>query len=149
MLSIVHNEKDLTSHNLILGLATMLAIQAFTRDTPTEKYILQHEKDIAKEQPGPHKGGGQTIAYPFFEGTKDFNLAFRKRTLKAGSAIGYHLQKEDEVYYILEGNGIMQMNGDSFPVKPGDAILTRPGSSHGLKPAVNEDLTLLISYQLK
>jgi mannose-6-phosphate isomerase-like protein (cupin superfamily) len=142
-------KKTLPFITFILGLATVFAIQAFTRDTPTEKYILQHENDIAKEQPGPHKGGGQTIAYPFFEGTEGFHLAFRKRTLKAGSAIGYHLQKEDEVYYILEGNGVMQMNGDSFPVRPGDAILTRPGSSHGLKPDEGKELTLLISYQLK
>jgi mannose-6-phosphate isomerase-like protein (cupin superfamily) len=127
----------------------MFVLQAFDRKPTLEKYILQHEADIAKEQPGPHKGGGQTIAYPFFEGTKEFDIAFRKRTLKPGSAIGYHLQKEDEVYYILAGTGVMQMNGDSFPVKAGDAILTRPGSSHGLKPAAGGELTLLIAYELK
>ncbi len=133
----------------ILGLAVMFAVQAFHRKPPQEKYILQHEKDIAKAQPGPHKGGGQTIAYPFFEGTEGLDMAFRKRTLKQGSAIGYHLQESDEIYYILEGTGVMQMNGDSFPVKTGDAILTRPGSSHGLKPADGKDLTLLIAYRLE
>ena len=135
--------------SFVLGLVIMFAIQAFDKKQVQEKYILVHEKDIAKPQAGPHKGGGETIAYPFFEGAKDFDLAFRKRTLKAGSAIGYHLQESDEVYYILEGSGIMQMNGDSFPVVAGDAILTRPGSSHGLKPAEGKDLTLLITYKLK
>ena len=127
----------------------MFLFQAFKEKRPLEKYILQHEKDIAKTQSGPHNGGGQTIAYPFFEGIQEFDIAFRKRTLQPGSAIGYHLQKEDEVYYILSGDGIMQMNGDSFAVKPGDAILTRPGSSHGLKPTGNNELTLLITYRLK
>lgn len=40
-------------------------LMAFTR-YQQEGYILEHEKDIAVEQPGPHKGGGLTTAYPFF-----------------------------------------------------------------------------------
>jgi len=128
------------------GAMTILVFMSFTKTLPIEKYILIHEKEIAKEQPGPHDGGGTTIAYPFFENAQDFKMAFRKRTLKPGSSIGYHLQKEDEVYYILSGNGDMQMNGESFKVTAGDAILTRPGSSHGLKPSGNEELTLLIAY---
>jgi mannose-6-phosphate isomerase-like protein (cupin superfamily) len=100
-------------------------------------------------QPGPHSGGGEITAYSFFEGVSHFTTAFRKRTLKPGSSIGYHLQKEDEVYYILSGTGQMKMNGKTFPVKPGDAILTRPGSSHGLVPDKNTELTLLIVYEKK
>jgi mannose-6-phosphate isomerase-like protein (cupin superfamily) len=135
--------------SFLAGAMTLLVAMSFTKTLPDEKYILVHEKNIAKEQPGPHDGGGTTIAYPFFEGTQDFKMAFRKRTLKPGSSIGYHLQKEDEVYYILDGNGEMQMNGENFPVAAGDAILTRPGSSHGLKPSGDKELTLLIAYILK
>lgn len=126
----------------------VLALSAFN-NKQNEPYILQQENKIAKEQPGPHNGGGTTIAYPFFEGTKDFKLAFRKRVLKPGSSIGYHLQETDEIYYITNGEGEMQMNGESFQVKAGDAVLTRPGSSHGLKPAAGKELTLIIAYQLK
>ena len=133
----------------LLGVAFMFVIQSFNNKVKQEKYILQRDSEIAKQQPGPHNGGGQTIAYPFFEGVKDFDLAFRKRTLKQGSTIGYHLQESDEVYYILDGNGVMQMNGDSFRVTAGDAVLTRPGSSHRLKPADGKDLTLLIAYRLR
>jgi mannose-6-phosphate isomerase-like protein (cupin superfamily) len=131
-----------------LLLLLCLAALAFDSKGPAEKYILQHEKDIAVEQAGPHNGGGRTISYPFFQGTEGFRTAFRKRTLLPGSAIGYHLQKEDEVYYILDGEGVMQMNGDSFRVTAGDAILTRPGSSHGLRPDGDKPLTLLITYNL-
>ncbi|GGK79526.1 cupin domain-containing protein [Rufibacter glacialis] len=117
---------------------------------PDQKgYVLEQEAQIAKKQPGPHNGGGETVAYSFFEGVPGFTTAFRKRVLKPGAAIGYHLQKEDEVYYILSGTGQMQMNGKTFPVKPGDAILTRPGSSHGLAPDKDTDLTVLIVYQKK
>lgn len=116
------------------------------QETPSG-YILEHEQEIAAEQPGPHNGGGQTTAYPFFSKADSLELVFRKRVLHPGSSIGYHLQKTDEVYYILSGSGEMQMNGDSFPVTAGDAILTRPGSSHGLVPTGQEDLTVIITYR--
>ncbi len=111
-------------------------------------YILEHEKDIGVTQPGPHNGGGNSTAYNFFSQAPGFKFAFRKRVLHPGSAIGYHLQEEDEVYYILSGTGEMQMNGKTFPVKKGDAILTCPGSSHGLKQTGKSDLAIIIAYEL-
>jgi len=110
-----------------------------------DKYTLEQDEKVAKQDPGPHNGGGVTIGYSFFDKVKDYKTAFKKRTLKAGSSIGYHLQEQDEVYYILEGKGEMKMNGETFMVKAGDAILTRPGSSHGLTPK-GGDLTLIIVY---
>ncbi len=112
-------------------------------------YILEHEKDIAKQEAGTHNGGGNTIGYSFFANAKDLKLVFRKRVLKPGSAIGYHLQNEDEIYYIISGKGIMKMNDKTFPVQAGDAILTRPGSSHGLQQAGKEDLVIIINYEAK
>ncbi|MFC5284223.1 cupin domain-containing protein [Pedobacter alpinus] len=114
-----------------------------------EAYILEHESEIALTQAGTHNGGGKTTGYNFFAKADDLKLVFRKRVLHPGSAIGYHLQKEDEIYYIVEGEGEMQMNGKSFTVKSGDAILTRPGSSHGLKNTSNKDLTIIINYEKK
>ena len=114
-----------------------------------EGYILEHDADVAKTGAAPHNGPGRSTGYNFFEKATDFKQNFRKRVLHVGAAIGYHPQKEDEVYYILSGAGIMQMNGNEFPVKPGDAILTRPGSSHGLKQTGKDDLVLIISYERK
>lgn len=82
---------------------------------------------------GPHKGGGNTIAYHFFRKTPGSKLQLIRRILKPGSAIGYHLQKEEEIYYILNGTGEMNMNGKTFAVKAGDAIMTMPGNHPGLK----------------
>jgi len=112
-----------------------------------EPYVLEHEKEIAVQQPGPHRGGGMTTAYPFFGKVGGLELVFRKRVLHPGSAIGYHEQREDEIYYVLGGTGVMRMNGDSFTVAAGDAVLTRPGSAHGLRPAGEKDLTILIVYR--
>ena len=113
----------------------------------TQGYVLERDAEVAKPGPGPHNGGGQSVGYSFFQKAEGFKFEFRKRVLKPGATIGYHLQEIDEVYYILSGSGVMQMNGKAFPVKSGEAILTRPGSSHGLKQIGSEDLTLMIAYE--
>jgi mannose-6-phosphate isomerase-like protein (cupin superfamily) len=35
-----------------------------------------------------------------------------------------------EMFYVLKGEGIATCNGRSFPVKPGDFFLVRPGHEH-------------------
>ena len=110
-------------------------------------FVLERDKEVAKNEPGTHNGGGQTIGYSFFSKTPDLKLVFRKRAFKPGSAIGYHLQHEDEIYYVLSGRGLMNVDGKAFEVGPGDAVLTRPGSSHGLKQVGSEDLVILINYE--
>jgi mannose-6-phosphate isomerase-like protein (cupin superfamily) len=109
-------------------------------------YVLERDAEVAREEPGTHQGGGQTIGYSFFKGTPKLGMVFRKRALKPGSAIGYHEQHEDEIYYVISGRGIMTIDGKPIEVGPGTAILTRPGSSHGLKQVGREDLVILINY---
>jgi mannose-6-phosphate isomerase-like protein (cupin superfamily) len=41
----------------------------------------------------------------------------------------------------------MTIDGKSFEVRAGDAILTRPGSSHGLKQTGTDDLVIMINYE--
>lgn len=126
--------------------AAWLAVSAHSQPAPGG-YILERDADVAVEEPGTHKGGGRTVGYSFFRKAPNLKLVFRKRALKPGSAIGYHLQKEDEIYYVLSGRGAMTIDGKTFEVSAGDAILTRPGSSHGLKQTGAEDLVIMINYE--
>jgi mannose-6-phosphate isomerase-like protein (cupin superfamily) len=109
-------------------------------------YIVQHDAEVARPEPGPHSGGGQTVSHSFFRDVPGLSLVFRKRELKPGSGIGYHEQTEDEIYYVLSGRGEMTLDGKKVDVGPGTAILTRTGSSHGLKVVGNEDLVIIINY---
>jgi mannose-6-phosphate isomerase-like protein (cupin superfamily) len=131
---------------VVLGILVTLILTAFINRHQKEGYVLQREKEIAVNEKGPHDGGGETTAFPFFAAVSDFKIVFRKRILKPGSSIGYHLQEKDEIYYIVSGKGEMTINGKSFPVSAGDAVLTRPGNSHGLKP-VGDSLALIINYE--
>ena len=128
----------------ITGFLCAITITSYSHKQ--EGFIIQHEKDIEQKEPGSHNGGGQTLAFSFFNNVPDMHLVFRKRILLPGSSIGYHLQNEDEIYYILKGKGELNMNGHIINVQEGDAILTRPRNSHGLKPAGNDSLSVLINY---
>lgn len=110
-------------------------------------FIMEQDAEVARNEPGTHKGGGETIGYSFFAKAPNLRLVFRKRALKPGSGIGYHEQKEDEIYYVLSGRGVMTIDGKSFDVTQGTAVLTRPGSSHGLKQVGTEDLVIMINYE--
>ena len=138
---------------LLLGSAIAPSAPTFAQaehNAPAGKpggYVLERDKEVAKNEPGTHKGGGETIGYSFFAKTPNLKLVFRKRAFKPGSAIGYHVQREDEIYYVLSGRGMMTIDGKEFEVGPGDAVLTRPGSSHGLKQIGKEDLVILINYE--
>ena len=134
----------LVSAAFVLGAAWMHA--AAQTESARGGYIIQRDADVLAEQPGPHKGGGQTIGYSFFSDVPKFGLVFRKRALKPGSAIGYHRQAEDEIYYVLTGRGVMTLDGKEHEVGPGTAVLTRTGSSHGLKQVGSEDLVIIINY---
>ena len=138
-------------HLLIPIVLLFSASVASQSATPAAKpspggYVIEKDAEVAKNEPGTHNGGGQTVGYSFFAKTPNLHLVFRKRALKPGSGIGYHEQKEDEIYYVLSGRGVMTLDGKEVPVGPGDAILTRTGSSHGLKQTGTEDLVILINY---
>ena len=110
-------------------------------------YVIEHDAEVAKTEPGTHNGGGQTIGYSFFSKVPKLGLIFRKRALKPGSGIGLHEQKEDEIYYVLSGTGTMTLDGKTVNVTPGTAVLTRTGSSHSLKQTGSQDLVIMINYE--
>lgn len=109
---------------------------------------IQHDRDVAQADGGPHRGGGETTGHWYFKDYVNPNFVFRKRVMHPGSSIGYHLHDKDEIYYILEGNAELTFNAQKSTVGPGTAIFTRPGDSHGLKP-LEEDLVLIIVYEVK
>ena len=133
---------------LVTGvLIGIMATTAIGQSRVPGGYIVEQDANVAAAEPGPHAGGGRTVAYSFFKSTPGLNLVFRKRALKPGAAIGYHEQTEDEIYYVLSGRGQMPLDGKTVDVGPGTAILTRTGSSHGLKQVGADDLVILINYE--
>jgi mannose-6-phosphate isomerase-like protein (cupin superfamily) len=137
------------AYALVLMLAGAGVHAAIQQKPAPGGYIIEHDADVAKNEPGTHKGGGETIGYSFFAKVPNLKLIFRKRALHPGSGIGLHTQTEDEIYYVLSGRGTMTLDGKSVDITPGTAVLTRTGSSHSLKQVGSEDLVILINYEVE
>jgi quercetin dioxygenase-like cupin family protein len=133
------------------GLGALLITGALAASAPAsgqriDSYV-EREADIATPQPGPHSGEGSTTAYPFFEDAEGFDIVFRKRALHPGASIGEHSNDKDEIYYVLSGQGELMLDGEYREVGPGDAILTRSGSRHGLRQRGPTDLVILVVFR--
>jgi mannose-6-phosphate isomerase-like protein (cupin superfamily) len=55
----------------------------------------------------------------------------------------HHHPKTEEIYYILRGTGIMEIEGQLRQVVPGDAIAIGPGKSHRIENSGTVDLVFL------
>ena len=132
----------------IVAMAGAFAAGRVLGSAPTHGSMVQHDAEVAKQEAGPHGGGGQTTAYSFFTKAQNLPYVFRKRALHPGSGIGLHTQTEDEVYYVLSGKGEMILDGERHEMTPGTAILTRTGSSHSTKQLGADDLVIIITYPI-
>ena len=51
---------------------------------------------------------------------------------------------DDEVYVVLEGNGVLEVEGESVSVKEGDAVFVEAGADHRF--SAYEQLSLLVIF---
>jgi mannose-6-phosphate isomerase-like protein (cupin superfamily) len=54
----------------------------------------------------------------------------------------YH-KAQTETYYFLEGEGTVELDGKTYPVKPGMALMIRPGTRHRAVPGNKGPLKIL------
>jgi mannose-6-phosphate isomerase-like protein (cupin superfamily) len=77
------------------------------------------------------------------------NSCIRNQTLAearlppSGRTTPHFHVKTEEIYYILEGQGLMQIGEKSCSVGPGDAIAIPPGQSHQITNTGSETLKFL------
>lgn len=55
----------------------------------------------------------------------------------------HHHRVTEEIYYVLVGQGLMEIDGQSRTVKPGDAIAIPPGATHRLTNTGSSELRIL------
>ena len=70
------------------------------------------------------------------------SLAEARLAPGAATTPHYH-KKTEEIYFILQGQGEMQLDGQRRRVRPGDAIAIPPGSVHTIRNTGSEVLRFL------
>jgi mannose-6-phosphate isomerase-like protein (cupin superfamily) len=62
------------------------------------------------------------------------NQSLAEATLAAGQATERHYHAEaEEIYYVVEGSGEMELDGERRAVDIGDAVLIPPGTRHQIR----------------
>jgi len=62
------------------------------------------------------------------------NQSLAEATLPPGGATQRHHHREtEEIYYVVEGSGEIEIDGERALVGPGDAILILPGAWHEIR----------------
>lgn len=56
-----------------------------------------------------------------------------------------HPHKEDELYYIIEGSGMVSVGEETFAVSDGDVVFVEQGTEHDFFD-VDEEITALIVF---
>jgi mannose-6-phosphate isomerase-like protein (cupin superfamily) len=62
------------------------------------------------------------------------NQSLAEATVAAGASTERHYHREsEEIYYVVEGEGELDVDGERAAVGPGDAVLIPPGAWHQIR----------------
>ena len=89
-------------------------------------------KGVWKE--GIRGGAGKALAVDYLAPDEMAGVLMASRiTLEPGASVGEHPHPEtEELYLVLDGQGVGFLDGESFDVGAGDAWLCKAGHTHGL-----------------
>jgi mannose-6-phosphate isomerase-like protein (cupin superfamily) len=88
-------------------------------------------RSLAQAEPFTTKDGSTIRELLGLPTSSARNQSLAEASLPAGGATERHYHREsEEIYYLVEGSGEMELDGERRDVAPGDAILIPPGAWH-------------------
>jgi mannose-6-phosphate isomerase-like protein (cupin superfamily) len=98
-----------------------------------------------------HAGQGEIRVRRFFKDISRTGVRFQIWELAPGASEGNHIHTGDddgfeEIYYFLQGRGVMWIEGQELPIAAGDAFLVPPGVDHGFRNTGDEPLRLVLLF---
>ena len=66
--------------------------------------------------------------------------------LERGGWLGLHRHAPAEIYYVLQGRGIVTLDGAEHEVSPGSAVFIPGNAEHGIRNAGPEPLRFLYAF---
>ena len=81
----------------------------------------------------------------YHEFVRSHDLSVGLYCLPAGAVDPQDPHTEDEIYYLIRGNGVVNIGGQDQPVREGSTIFVRKGVEHKFH-SITEDLTILVVF---
>ena len=80
--------------------------------------------------------------------SKSDDLKLAAITLRRGTALPTHSTPSPATVLVLEGQGIIHVDGEPAKVKKGSVVMLEAGAPHDVVPAEGTDMQLLVHYLL-
>ncbi|MGI6112500.1 MAG: cupin domain-containing protein [Mahellales bacterium] len=109
--------------------------------------MIRKVSDMVKEVRERMRGGSGHVEIQKLLSEDEIKAKTRlcaKLTLQPGCSIGYHEHVgEDEIFYIIKGEGRVNDNGTMKQVAAGDVILTGNGAGHAIENTGDTSLEIM------
>lgn len=109
--------------------------------------MIRTEFEMKEETRQNMRGGDGSVTIRHHFTREEFTANVRlcaKLALPPGASIGSHEHvKEDEVYIVTRGSGVLDDGANQTPIAVGDAVLTGNGGSHAVRNDGDEPLEMI------
>lgn len=108
---------------------------------------LRNLEEIPKQEfTNCHEGKGTLLCRSLLDNLGSKMIAFMHHDfMPRGVSIGSHVHEiNEEVYYLIKGEGVLTFDGKEYPFKSGDISLCTPGHSHAFLATSQEDAQLIV-----
>ena len=101
--------------------------------------------EVLWENPPGHSPGAISKMLVRPETTGSRLVDFRISTYQPMSHAEPHRHKvQEQIYHLIEGEGLIELGGEKSVVRPGDFIFIPPGVEHGIYSTGCKDLTFFV-----
>ncbi|ABW02426.1 cupin domain-containing protein [Caldivirga maquilingensis] len=112
-------------------------------------YTLVNVNDVKPEPLNIKGSAGVFTQWLVSKGNGSSKYAVRRQLIKPGGKAPLHRHAYDETFLVLNGRGVMTINGESIEVKPGVCVFVPSKMPHSIRNTGDYDLELItvISYE--
>ena len=114
-------------------------------NTVKRRTTVRHSAEYLWERPPHHDPGAlsKMLVRPDVCGAE--HLDHRISTYRPGAGVAVHAHPEQEqIYHVLEGEGLLDIDGDSRVVEAGTVVFVPPGVKHGIVNTGFDQLVFLV-----
>ena len=107
--------------------------------------VVRNTAEVQWENPPAHSSGAisKMLVRPETAGSK--LIDFRISTYQPMAHVEPHTHKvQEQIYHILKGEGLMELDGERQVARPGDFIYIPPGIEHAIYNTGSIDLTFFV-----
>lgn len=109
--------------------------------------MIIHDSDMHTEVKTEMRGGKGDAVLLHITTAENLNgrgRLFARITLDPGCSIGYHEHHgESELFYLLQGEGLLSDNGTQTTVRAGDCAICPDGCGHAIQNTGKEPLVMM------